>query len=144
MPTRTWSMPFGGTDASDTFETGTRAAAFGGTTTIVDFAVQDPGRKRRTGARAWHQKAGGQSAIDYGFHQIIGDVDDESISGDGRIDRRGRHQLQTVHGLSRCLTTPTTVRSCARCNGGRHGALIMMHAENGIAIDDLVAAGLAR
>ena len=72
-------MPFGGTDASDTFETGTRAAAWGGTTTIVDFVVQAHGQRVQDQVAAWHEKAGGNCAIDYGFHQIIGDVDDESL-----------------------------------------------------------------
>ena len=72
-------MPFGGTFASDTFETGTRAAAWGGTTTIVDFVVQAHGQRVQDQLAAWHEKAGGNCAVDYGFHQIIGDVDDESL-----------------------------------------------------------------
>ena len=57
-------MPFGGTEASDTFETGTRAAAWGGTTTIVDFAIQRYGEKVLDGLGAWHDKASGECAID--------------------------------------------------------------------------------
>ena len=72
-------MPFGGTQASDTFETGTRAAAWGGTTTIIDFAIQRTGERVLDGLAAWHEKADGNCAIDYGFHQIIGGVDDESL-----------------------------------------------------------------
>ena len=53
-------LPFGGTFASDTFETGTRAAAWGGTTTIVDFAVQRTGERVQDGLAAWHAKADGQ------------------------------------------------------------------------------------
>src|SRR3954470_6375909 len=65
-------MPFGGTSASDTFDTGTRAAAYGGTTTIIDFAIQRTGERVQDGLAAWHEKAAGNCAIDYGFHQIIG------------------------------------------------------------------------
>src|SRR5436190_13089622 len=72
-------LPFGGTFASDTFETGTRAAAWGGTTTIIDFAVQRFGENVQDGLADWHRKAEGNCAIDYGFHQIIGGVDDESL-----------------------------------------------------------------
>ena len=61
-------LPFGGTFAKDTFETGTRAAAFGGTTTIVDFAVQSRGKSLREGLDAWHAKAEGNAFTDYGFH----------------------------------------------------------------------------
>src|SRR2546429_8366949 len=63
-------LPFGGTAASDTFETGTRAAAHGGTTTIIDFAVQYRGQSLREGLDNWHKKADGNTAIDYGFHLI--------------------------------------------------------------------------
>src|SRR3712207_6334881 len=60
-------LPFGGTFASDTFETGTQAAAWGGTTTIIDFAVQRTGERVQDGLAAWHAKADGNCAIDYGF-----------------------------------------------------------------------------
>src|SRR5262245_49521825 len=72
-------LPFGGTFASDTFETGSRAAAWGGTTTIVDFAVQAFGQRVQDQLQVWHDKAAGNCAIDYAFHQIIGDVNDESL-----------------------------------------------------------------
>ncbi|HEX2782900.1 MAG TPA: amidohydrolase family protein, partial [Ilumatobacteraceae bacterium] len=74
-------MPFGGTTASDTFETGTRAAAWGGVTTIVDMAVQNTGGDVHTALADWHRKAEGECAIDYAFHQIIGGVDEESLKG---------------------------------------------------------------
>ena len=72
-------MPFGGTFASDTFETGTRAAAWGGTTTIVDFAIQPIGGSLREGLDAWHAKADGKCAIDYAFHMIMADVNEGSL-----------------------------------------------------------------
>src|SRR3990170_375155 len=72
-------LPFGGTFASDTFETGTVAAAWGGVTTIVDFAVQRTGENVQDGLAEWHTKAAGNCAIDYGFHQIIGGVDEDSL-----------------------------------------------------------------
>ncbi|MBN9185965.1 MAG: amidohydrolase family protein, partial [Microbacterium sp.] len=73
-------MPFGGTEASDTFETGTRAAAWGGTTSIVDFVVQYPDQNILDQYHAWHEKAAGNCAIDYGFHQILSDVQDSSLT----------------------------------------------------------------
>src|SRR6476469_10830739 len=72
-------LPFGGTAASDTFETGTRAAAHGGTTTIIDFAVQYKGQALREGVDNWHKKADGNCAIDYGFHLICTDLPDERL-----------------------------------------------------------------
>src|SRR5579872_7036654 len=67
-------MPFGGTTSADDFETGTRAAAIGGTTTIVDFAIQARGRKMRTALDTWWKKAEGKACIDYGLHMIITDL----------------------------------------------------------------------
>ena len=67
-------LPFGGTFASDTFETGTRAAAWGGTTTLIDFAVQVFEEQVMDGYETWMEKAEGNCAIDYGFHMIVGDV----------------------------------------------------------------------
>src|SRR5437588_11942296 len=71
-------MPFGGTVSSDDFETGTRAAAYGGTTSIVDFAIQTKGQSLRTGIDTWHATAEGKSAIEYAFHMIMTDVNDST------------------------------------------------------------------
>src|SRR5690606_17840658 len=72
-------LPFGGTFASDTFETGTVAAAYGGTTTIVDFAVQATGGVVREALDTWMAKAEGSCAVDYAFHMILGGVDDAAL-----------------------------------------------------------------
>src|ERR1700761_1086094 len=69
-------MPFGGTTSSDDFETGTKAAAFGGTTTIVDFAIQPKGTRMRDALDTWWKKAEGKAVIDYGFHMIVTDLGD--------------------------------------------------------------------
>src|SRR5215813_10958104 len=82
-------MPFGGTFASDTFETGTRAAAWGGTTTIVDFVVQAHGQRVQDQAALWHEKADGNCAVDYAFHQIIGDVNAESLKAMDELIEEG-------------------------------------------------------
>src|SRR5690606_10638487 len=75
-----FELPFGGTEASDSFESGTRAAAWGGTTSVIDFAVQTYGTKVPDGLAKWNEKAAGNCAIDYGFHQILGGVDEESLA----------------------------------------------------------------
>src|ERR1019366_5736438 len=64
-------MPFGGTTSADDFETGTRAAAFGGTTTLIDFAIQYKGQTLRTAFDTWMQKASGKAVCDYAFYCII-------------------------------------------------------------------------
>src|SRR5580658_9246988 len=72
-------MPFGGTFSADTFETGTKAAAHGGTTTIIDFAVQAKGTSLLATLDKWHEKADGNCAVDYGFHMIVSDVNDGTL-----------------------------------------------------------------
>ena len=72
-------FPFGGTVSSDDFSTGTIAAAVGGTTSIVDFVVQQRGQALAEALEIWHQKADGQAAIDYGFHMIIQDLPDSRL-----------------------------------------------------------------
>src|SRR6187401_502621 len=70
-------MPFGGTTSADDFETGTIAAAHGGTTTIVDFAIQYKGQSLGSAWDAWMKKAEGKAAIDYGFHMIVTELTDQ-------------------------------------------------------------------
>src|SRR5207253_10670566 len=70
-------LPFGGTSSSDDFETGTRAAAFGGTTTIIDFAVQYHDQSLNQALDVWFAKAEGKATIDYGFHMIVTDLPDQ-------------------------------------------------------------------
>ena len=82
-------MPFGGTEASDTFETGTTAAAWGGTTTIVDFAVQGHGESLEQGVEAWMRKAEGKAQIDYGFHLIVRDVNEATLAEMDRLVEQG-------------------------------------------------------
>ena len=137
-------MPFGGTFASDTFETGTRAAAWGGTTTIVDFVVQAHGQRVQDQVALWHEKAGGNCAVDYALPPDHRRRQRRVAQGDGRADRRGHHQLQAVHGLSRRVPLRDGQILRAMQTAAGNGGLIMMHAENGSAIDVLVQQALAR
>src|SRR6266542_1714517 len=72
-------MPFGGTTSSDDFETGTRAGAYGGTTSIVDFAIQAKGTKMRDALDTWWKKAEGRASIDYGLHMIVTDLGEAGL-----------------------------------------------------------------
>ncbi|WP_109527145.1 MULTISPECIES: dihydropyrimidinase [Nocardia] len=137
-------MPFGGTEASDTFETGTRAAAWGGTTTIIDFAVQKPGERIQDTLGQWHRKAAGQCAVDYGFHQIIGDVDDESLKGMSELVAEGVTSFKLFMAYPGVFYSDDGQILRAMQSAGDLGALLMMHAENGIAIDVLVEQAVAR
>ena len=138
-------LPFGGTAASDTFETGTIAAAWGGITTIVDFAVQRAGEAVQDGLAAWHDKAAGNCAIDYAFHQIIGGVDDDSLKAmTYLVDNEGITSFKLFMAYPGVFYSDDGQILKAMQNASESGAMIMMHAENGIAIDVLVAQALAR
>ena len=138
-------LPFGGTAASDTFETGTIAAAWGGVTTIVDFAVQRTGESVQDGLAEWHRKADGNCAIDYGFHMIIGGVDDEALKAmTYLVDNEGITSFKLFMAYPGVFYSDDGQILRAMQNAGESGAMIMMHAENGIAIDVLVAQALAR
>jgi dihydropyrimidinase len=137
-------MPFGGTFASDTFETGTRAAAWGGTTTIVDFVVQAHGQRVQDQLALWHEKAGGNCAIDYGFHQIVGEVNDESLKAMDELIGEGVSSFKLFMAYPGVfLSSDGQILQAMQAAAG-NGGLIMMHAENGSAIDVLVQQALAR
>ena len=137
-------LPFGGTFASDTFETGTRAAAWGGTTTIVDFAVQTPGVSLRAGLDAWHAKAEGNCAIDYGFHMIMGDVTDQSLKEMDMLVGEGITSFKLFMAYPGVFYSDDGQVLRAMQRAADNSSLIMMHAENGIAIDVLIAQALER
>ncbi|MFW5419838.1 dihydropyrimidinase [Nocardiopsis sp. CNT-189] len=136
-------MPFGGTYASDTFETGTRAAAWGGTTTIVDFAIQPVGGAVREGLDAWHAKADGVCAVDYGFHAILSDVTEDSLKELDALVAEGVTSFKLFMAYPGVFYSDDgkILRTMQRAAG--NGGLVMMHAENGIAIDVLVEQALA-
>ncbi|MEV3858659.1 dihydropyrimidinase [Streptomyces sp. NPDC050095] len=137
-------LPFGGTFASDTFETGTRAAAWGGTTTIVDFAVQSVGQSLREGLDAWYAKADGQCAIDYGFHMIMSDVNESSLKEMDHLVGEGISSFKLFTAYPGVFYSDDGKILRAMQKGAANGGLIMMHAENGIAIDVLVQQALER
>jgi len=136
-------MPFGGTVASDTFETGTRAAAWGGTTTIIDFAVQKQGERVQDCLAAWHAKAAGNCAIDYGFHQVVGGVDSESLKAMDELVDEGVTTFKLFMAYPGVFLSSDGQILQAMQQASSNGSMVMMHAENGSAIDVLVAQALA-
>ena len=138
-------LPFGGTFASDTFDTGTKAAAYGGTTTIIDFAVQRTGENVHEGLAAWHGKADGNCHIDYAFHMIIGGVDDDSLKAmDALVDNEGVTSFKLFMAYPGVFYSDDGQILRAMQKARENGSMIMMHAENGIAIDVLIRQALAR
>ena len=128
-------LPFGGTFAKDTFETGTRAAAFGGTTTIVDFAVQSRGKSLREGLDAWHAKAEGNAVADYGFHMIMSDVNDDTLKEMDTLVAEGVPDFKLFTAYPGVFFSDDGAIFRAMQQTEKNGGLIMMHAENGMAVD---------
>lgn len=137
-------LPFGGTFASDSFETGTRAAAWGGTTTIIDFAVQSKGSGLMEGWEAWMAKAEGNCAIDYGFHLILSDVNDQSLKEMDIAIGEGVSSFKMFMAYPGVFYSTDGEIFRAMQKAAENGATVMMHAENGIAIDVLIAQALER
>ena len=136
-------LPFGGTAASDTFESGTRAAAWGGTTTIIDFAVQTYGQRVMDGLAAWHAKAQGNCAIDYGFHQIIGEVNDDSLQAMRALPGEGVSSFKLFMAYPGVFMSDDAQIFQAMQVSAETGMMTMMHAENGPVIDVMVQHSLS-
>jgi dihydropyrimidinase len=132
-------LPFGGTFAKDTFETGTRAAAFGGTTTIVDFAVQSRGKSLREGLDTWHAKAEGNAVADYAFHMIMSDVNDDTLKEMDGLVAEGVPDFKLFTAYPGVFYSDDGAIFRAMQQTAKNGGLIMMHAENGMAIDVVAA-----
>ncbi len=136
-------MPFGGTTSSDDFLTGTRAAAIGGTTTIVDFAIQARGTKMRDALDIWWQKAAGKACIDYGLHMIVTDLGSSGLEDMDELVREGVASFKLFMAYPGVLMVDDGTIFKALQQTAKNGALICMHAENGSAIDVIVQQALA-
>ena len=138
-----FELPFGGTFAKDTFETGTKAAAHGGTTTIIDFAVQPKGHALREGLDVWMAKAEGNAVLDYGFHMIMSDVNDASLAEMDQLVAEGVPDFKLFTAYPGVFFSPDDHIYRAMLQTARNGGLILMHAENGPVIDVIASALVA-
>jgi dihydropyrimidinase len=136
-------MPFGGTTSSDDFETGTRAAAIGGTTTIVDFAIQARGTRMRDALDIWWKKAESKACIDYGLHMIVTDLPEAGLEDMDDMVREGVASFKLFMAYPNVLMVDDATIFRALQQTSRNGALICMHAENGSVIDVIVRQALA-
>jgi dihydropyrimidinase len=129
-------MPFGGTITADDFESGTTAAALGGTTTIIDFALHQKGKRLHDALDTWHAKARGKAAIDYAFHLTIADGRAETMEEIPElIEREGVNSFKVFMAYKHVLqvddeTIFKVLKTAARCGG-----LVQVHAENGDVIE---------
>jgi dihydropyrimidinase len=131
-------MPFGGTTSADDFESGTLAAAFGGTTTIIDFAIQTKGRSTLEGLDIWHEKARDKASIDYAFHMIVTDMPRERLPEMEQLARLGVTSYKLFMAYPGVLYVDDGVLYRAFRQAGLNGTRINMHAENGIVIDEII------
>src|SRR5687767_5023919 len=131
-------LPFGGTSSSDDFFTGTRAAAFGGTTTIIDFAVQTKGESMTSGVDAQHKKAAGKTAIDYGFHLITTEFEDGDEKEMYKLMDEGITSFKMFMAYPGVFLVDDATIFRAMSAAGQRGGLICMHAENGIVINEII------
>jgi dihydropyrimidinase len=131
-------MPFGGTVSADDFDSGTKAAAWGGTTTVIDFAIQTKGKSTIEGLDTWHAKAEGKATIDYAFHMIVTDMPDERLPEMRRLADEGVTSYKLFMAYPGVLYVDDGTLYRTFRQAGENGTRICMHAENGIVIDEIV------
>lgn len=131
-----FDMPFGGTVTADDFETGTRGAALGGTTCVIDFALHTKGDSLHNALKTWHGKAGGKAVIDYGFHLTIADGREETMAEIPKIiDEQGVNSFKVFMAYKHVLYVDdeTIFKTLQACRDA--GGLVQVHAENGDVIE---------
>jgi dihydropyrimidinase len=131
-------MPFGGTTSSDDFETGTKAAAFGGTTTLIDFAIQPKGTRMRDALDTWWKKAEAKASIDYGLHMIVTDLGEAGLEDMDDMVTEGVASFKLFMAYPGVLMVDDATIFKALSRTAKNGALICLHAENGGIIDVIV------
>ncbi|WP_256760803.1 dihydropyrimidinase [Cohnella sp. WQ 127256] len=137
-------MPFGGTTTKDDFISGTKAAAFGGTTTIIDFCLTTKGRSLKEAIDTWHEKARGKSVIDYSFHLMVSEITDEVLEELPRmIEDEGISSLKVFMAYKNQFQSDDETLFRTLLLAKEHGALVMVHAENGDVIEYLTKQALA-
>ena len=136
-------MPFGGTTSADDFETGTRAAAFGGTTTLIDFAIQYKGQRLRHAFDTWMNKAESKAVCDYAFHCIVTDVSNGQLSEMNDLIHKGVTSFKLFMAYPGVFMLDDGSIFKALQTTSKNGGMICMHAENGSAIDVIVQQALA-
>jgi dihydropyrimidinase len=137
-------LPTSGTVASDDFYSGHKAAAFGGTTTHIDFAIQPKGGSLRDGLEAWHAKAAPKAVIDYAFHANVTDFNDQVLDEIPWLAAEGVTSLKVLLAYKGVLQVDDTALFKCLMLAAEAGVLMMVHAENGDAIDVLVKDAIAK
>ena len=140
-------MPFGGTVTADDFASGTGAAALGGTTTIVDFALHQRGNSLANALATWEKKAAGKASIDYAFHLTIADGRPETLEEiPVMIEREGVNSFKCFMAYKHILQVDDETIFRVMQAAAKFGGLVQVHAENGdvieVTVKDALAEGL--
>jgi dihydropyrimidinase len=133
-----------GTFSSDDFFTGHTRRRVWRTTTIIDFAVQTKGETMTAGVDAWHKKAEGKCAIDYGFHLITTEFEDGDEREMYRLMDEGITSFKLFMAYPGVFLADDATIFRAMSAAGNRGGLICMHAENGIVINEIIKRALAQ
>ncbi len=136
-------MPLGSIASSDDFYTGHVAAAFGGTTTHLDFANQSKGSSLGDALDEWHRKARGRACIDYGFHVTVTDVNETVLDEIAHLPERGVTTIKMLMAYKGRIMVRDDELFLAMQRARDAGVLTMVHCENGDVIDILVREALA-
>ncbi|MBC8016127.1 MAG: dihydropyrimidinase [Sporomusaceae bacterium] len=134
-----FDVPVGETATADDFVSGTKAAAVGGTTTIIDFATQNKGESLEQALANWHKKADGKSYIDYGFHLAVSDVNQSVLEEMTTISQRtGVSSIKLYMAYKNILQVDDNTLLQVLKLAAKVGLLVCVHCENGDVIDVLV------
>ena len=138
-----FDMPFMGATTADDFQTGSTGAVFGGTTSVVDFAIQKRGESLREALDTWHGKAEGKSLVDYAFHMIIVDLPEKRVKEMDDMVKEGVSSFKLFMAYPGIFMSDDATIFRALMRTKENGGMICMHAENGGVIDVLVQKALA-
>lgn len=137
-------MPFGGTVTKDDFESGTMAAAFGGTTTVIDFCLTEKGKPLKNAIQMWHEKSKDKAVIDYSFHLMISEINDDVLGElPAVINEEGISSFKVFMAYKNVFQADDSTLFRTLLTAKELGGLVMVHAENGDVIDYLTKKALA-
>ncbi|MCM3594561.1 dihydropyrimidinase [Metabacillus idriensis] len=137
-------MPFGGTVTKDDFESGTMAAAFGGTTTVIDFCLTEKGKPLKNAIQTWHEKSKDKAVIDYSFHLMISEINDDVLGElPAVINEEGISSFKVFMAYKNVFQADDETLFRTLLTAKELGGLVMVHAENGDVIDYLTKKALA-
>ncbi len=138
-----FDMPFMGATTADDFQTGSAGAVFGGTTSVIDFAIQKRGESLKGALDTWHGKAEGKSVVDYAFHMIIVDLPEKRVKEMDDMIKEGVASFKLFMAYPGIFMSDDATIFRALSRTKENGGMICMHAENGGVIDVLVQKAIA-